>query len=201
MSRTIPMELISPHVHALSVAFPRIEVKVFRGAAHEIMDKLKKGEAELAVAGRLSEDWERLDSRRLFTERFTLVAHANHELARKNSVELADLSNSAERLLSRPHCPMTVQLIAVLREHSITDVPSHEVASVNDLIDLLKANLGIAVLPTSTPLPDELRAINAEGLELSRLVQLYTVAGRQRSSAASALINLLRAADWSRTLH
>jgi hypothetical protein len=36
---------------------------------------------------------------------------------------------------------------------------------------------------------------------LSRPVQLYTVAGRQRSSAASALVNLLRAADWSPTRH
>src|SRR5919109_5397973 len=201
MSRTIPMELISPHVHALSVAFPRVEVKIFRGAAQEITDKLKKGEADVAVAGRLSADWERLDTRPLFTERFTLVAHADHELARKNSVEVADLSIAAERLLSRSHCPMTVQLIAVLREHGITDVPSHEVASVSDLIDLLKANLGVAILPTSTELPDQLRAINVDGLELSRPVELYTVAGRQRSPAACALINLLRAADWSRTLH
>jgi DNA-binding transcriptional LysR family regulator len=199
ISRTISMELLSPHFHALTSAFPRVEVKVFRGAAHEIIDKFKKGEVELAVAGCLGEDWERFDARQLFTERFTLVAHGKHELARKNTVELADLS--AERLLSRPHCPMTVQLIAVFREHGIADVPSHEVASVNDLIDLLKANLGIGILPTATRLPDELRAINVDGLELSRSVQLYTVAGRPRSSAASALINLLRAADWSRAVH
>ena len=129
LSRTIPMELISPHVHALSAAFSRIEVKVCRGAGHEIMDKLKQGEAELAVAGRFSEEWDRLDARPLFTERFTLVAHRNHGLARKNFVDLGDFS--AERLLSRPHCPMTVQLIAVLREHGIGDIPSHEVASIH----------------------------------------------------------------------
>jgi DNA-binding transcriptional LysR family regulator len=199
ISRTIPMELLSPHFHALTAAFPRVEVKVFRGAGHEIMDKLKKGEVELAVAGSLGEDWERFDARPLFTERFTLVAHGNRGLARKNAVELADLS--AERLLSRPHCPMMVQLVAILRDHGIAGVPIHEVTSVHDLIDLLKANLGVGVLPTSTRLSDELRAINVDGLDLSRAVQLYTVAGRQRSSAGSALINLLRAADWSRTVH
>jgi hypothetical protein len=37
-----------------------------------------------------------------------------------------------------------------------------------------------------------------DGFEMDRTVFVYAVAGRQRSMAASTLIKMLRAADWSR---
>ena len=36
------------------------------------------------------------------------------------------------------------------------------------------------------------------GLELSRAVHLYGVAGRQRTAVAALVMKMLRAADWSR---
>jgi hypothetical protein len=35
------------------------------------------------------------------------------------------------------------------------------------------------------------------GIELRRTVYLYGVAGRQRTAVASAILKMLRAADWS----
>jgi len=37
-----------------------------------------------------------------------------------------------------------------------------------------------------------------DGVDLRRNVYLYGVAGRERTSVASAFLKLLRAADWSR---
>jgi len=39
---------------------------------------------------------------------------------------------------------------------------------------------------------------HANGVELRRTVYLYGVAGRQRTPMASAILKMLRAADWSR---
>jgi hypothetical protein len=40
-----------------------------------------------------------------------------------------------------------------------------------------------------------------EGFDLTRTVAIYGVAGRKRSPVATTLLNLLRAADWSRYVH
>ena len=41
---------------------------------------------------------------------------------------------------------------------------------------------------------------NVEGLDVQRTVRLYGVAGRERTAVASAVMRMLRGADWSRNL-
>ena len=56
----------------------------------------------------------------------------------------------------------------------------------------------MALMPRSAKAPDTLMRIAVERLELNRTIYLYGVAGRQRTPVASALLNMLRACDWSR---
>jgi DNA-binding transcriptional LysR family regulator len=193
LSRTLPIEILTPHITALTRAFPGIEAKFHRGPAHQILDMLKQGEVELAVAGALGEEWDRLDSWQLFIERFLLAASSANPLAQKDAVELADLAG--ERVISRLHCQQTAEFLALLRSHGIDKTASHEVSSMNDVIDLVRAGLGIAVLPV-TAVCDTVQSIAVEGLDLARPVYLHAVVGRQRSPAACGLIKLLRASDW-----
>lgn len=196
LSRSVPIETLSAHIGALTRAFPGVEAKFFRGPAHEIVEKLKQGDMELAVAGALGEEWERLDSWPLFVEQFGVVVNSGNALASRDGVRLADLGG--EHLVCRTHCKESKQLVAQLRSLGIEKTSRHEAVSMNDLIDLVRADLGIAVLPRSIRLPEEVRAIAVDELELSRQVCLYAVAGRQRSPAACGFIKLLRAADWRR---
>ena len=69
--------------------------------------------------------------------------------------------------------------------------------SENDLVTLLDAGLGYALVPQSSAPPGSVKFLELEGLDTTRTVQVYGVAGRQRSPAASTLIKMLRAADWS----
>jgi hypothetical protein len=43
-----------------------------------------------------------------------------------------------------------------------------------------------------------LKQVPVKGVELRRSIYLYAVAGRQRTAVASAVLKMLRAADWSR---
>jgi len=61
---------------------------------------------------------------------------------------------------------------------------------------LLKANLGVAIIPIGAVQTNELCRIPLEQLNLVRRVSVYTVAGRQRAIACATLFNMLRAADW-----
>jgi DNA-binding transcriptional LysR family regulator len=74
----------------------------------------------------------------------------------------------------------------------------HEVASPRDLIALVEAGFGFAVVPRSEPIPRTIAKMTVKGIELRRSVYLYGVAGRERTPVTSALFKLLRATDWSR---
>ena len=60
------------------------------------------------------------------------------------------------------------------------------------------SGLGVAFVPRTAPRPETLKHAPINGVELRRTVYLYGVAGRQRTPVASAILKMLRAADWSR---
>lgn len=171
-------------------------MKFVRGSGAEVGEALKKGDADLAIAGPLGEIWERFDSWALFTEPYDLVVGSQHRLAGRNAVRLADIKD--ERLLTRVFCEQADQLSALLRGQGSTGAVTHRIATESDVMGLLAANVGVAIVPRSVPLPPKLQRIHVHGLELMRTVSAYGVAGRPRSPVASALLKALRASDWAR---
>ena len=155
---------------------------------------LKKGDAELGIAAELGQDWDRLDTWPLFTEDFRLVVSRQHRLAERDSVELEDLR--AEQLLSRNYCEHAERLGASLREHGLDVDRSHEVSSERDLIELVEADIGVAVIPDTSPIPQTLKRTRVDGLDARRTIHLYGIAGRERTAVASAVMRMLRGADW-----
>jgi DNA-binding transcriptional LysR family regulator len=196
LSRTIDPSLITTHLAELGRLFNRLEVKLLRGTAAEIVERLKSGEAELAIAGDLGDGWERLDRWPLFSEEFGLVVGAGHRLAGRAGIEVEDLRQ--ERWLRRPYCEHADATAALIRSHAIDVDHGYELNSDRDLVALIEAGLGIAFGPRSIARAAALKHAPVNGVELRRTVYLYGVAGRQRTPAASAVLKMLRAADWSR---
>jgi DNA-binding transcriptional LysR family regulator len=174
--------------------FNRLEFRFLRGNAREVAEFLKKGEAELGIAAEISEEWERLDTWPLFTENFQLVVNRNHPLAAREKIDFGDLR--AEQLLSRNYCEHAARVNSSLREHGLDVDRCHEIASERDLIELLEAAIGVAVVPDTATLPPTLKRARVEGLDARRTVNLYGVAGRERTAVASAVMRMLRGADW-----
>lgn len=196
LSRTIGMDLIVAHLIELVRAMPGLELKIVRGTAAEISEALKKGDAEVAVAGGVGTQWDRLDAWALFTEASTLAVPIGHRLAGRNrAIDLSELSE--ERLLVRGYCEQAEDLGALLRARGISPCSLHRVESEADLATLIAAGLGVAIAPNSTALPEAASRLELAELHLTRTVAAYSVSGRQRSPAASMLLKLLRAADWS----
>ena len=117
-----------------------------------------------------------------------------HRLAERDSVELEDLR--AEQLLSRNYCEHAERLGASLREHGLNVDRGHEVSSERDLIELVEADIGVAIIPDTSPIPQTLKRTAVDGLDARRTVHLYGVAGRERTAVASAIMRMLRGADW-----
>lgn len=198
LSRTVGMQILVPYFSELVRALPGLELKFIRGDAAEIAQALRKGDADVAVAGPLGAEWDRLDSWVLFSEDASLIVPSRHRLAGSNSpVELAQLAG--DRLLLRSYCEQAGELDRLLAARGVATGVSHRVASEADLATLITAGLGVAIAPKSTALPEGAKRIDLADLDLKRTVFAYAVAGRSRSPAATMLLKLLRAADWTPT--
>jgi len=196
LSTAVDLALLVPDLTELMRAFDGLELRFLRGSRQQVVEFLKKGDAELAVAGPLGESWERLDAWPLFTERMCLAVSNQHPLAKRDAVEPDDLAN--ERLLLRTYCEVAGEFEDFLKSRQLHTVVSHKIVSDRDLVTLIEGNLGVGMIPESTPRSECIRLIETTGLDLRRTIYLYGVAGRQRSPAASALFRLMRAGDWSR---
>jgi len=194
LSRSIDLSQFIPHLNELKQHFSQLELKFVRGTGTEVAEILKKGQADLAIAAAMGDAWDRLDSWPLFTENFQLVVNRRHPLASRDTIDVGDLR--AEQLLSRHYCEHSGRVNASLREHGLDVERSHEIFSERDLIELLEADIGIAVVPDTSTIPPTLKRATVEGFDARRTVHLYGVAGRERTAVASAVMRMLRGADW-----
>ncbi len=195
LSLSINIAIALPSLTELSRSSPGLELKFLRGAAAETHEALEKGAVDLAVAGPLRADWERLEHWTLFTERFMLAMNEDHRFANRDKVGVAELKG--ENIVRRAHCECVGELDSLLAELGLANAQRHEAHSEGDVAALLTAKVGVAIVPLSAPLPANVRRVDLEGLDHRRSVAVYAVAGRPRSPAAGALLKMLRASDWS----
>lgn len=195
LSTTINIALLITFLTELVRVLPGLELRFHRGSNAEIAELLKKGEAEVAVAGPLNEAWDRLDSWPLFKEPYCLTVGTEHRLAPSvEPVTPAELRN--ERLICRKNCDNLQDLMDFLAQSGGLPNLKHDFFSEQDMTSFLHAGLGVALMPQSSAVSSQTKALNLQGLDLQREVYVYGVAGRQRSTAAATLIKMLRAADW-----
>lgn len=194
VSRAVALSPFAATLRELSRALPGLRLKLSRGSSGEVAESLKAGSVELAIAGPLAEAWSRLDAFPLFEEPFDLVVSETHRLAARDTIGFKELAS--ETLLVNTGCEMAEQLSARLAANGILDDAAHQAATQEDLLTLVKANVGVAVIPGGVEMSG-LRRIKLRELNLARVVSAYVVAGRRRSVACATLLNMLRSADWS----
>jgi DNA-binding transcriptional LysR family regulator len=192
ISQTVALKPFIPALRELSRAFPGLQLKLSRGSGSEVVEYLKSGAAELGIAGPLSETWSRLDTFSLFEEPFDLFVGRTHRLAGRNGVDFKDLASEA--LLLNTGLEMVEELKTYLEANGI--LVTHQVETQQDLLVLLKENLGVAIIPVERTEMNGLCRLALTQLNLVRRVSVYTVAGRPRAIPCATLLSMLRAADW-----
>lgn len=148
----------------------------------------------------MSESWDRLETWSMFTEAFDLVVGADHPLAAQAGLELNIDLIRKERFLVHGGIDAPEYEIGGLEATGINLENAHEVDSDRDLEALIIADFGVAIIPASALQSAKVRHLTCSAIDLRRTVAIYSVAGRARSREASALLNLVRSADWSRRL-
>jgi DNA-binding transcriptional LysR family regulator len=199
VSWSLDIDLLLAPLNELVKAFPTLQLRLRRGTAADIAGMLKNGEVELAIGGPL-EQWDRLDAWPMFTESFGIIVGAAHKLAEHDLPELDIALIKEERLLRFAQSDPSDWDSERLASAGIDCDNIHEVNCSRDLEKLIAGGFGVAILPASTIRSRNIRHIRCAAIGIERTVAIYSVAGRQRSREASALLNLLRAADWEEKL-
>jgi DNA-binding transcriptional LysR family regulator len=199
LSATIEIRILLPALHELARAMPGLKLHLVRRPAKEAMQQLEEGETELCVTAIGEVTWERIDQWPLFTEDFVLFAGVTHPLGGKGAVELSDLKG--QQIITRPYCEHAGRFSELLEERQIPVDGYHELSDQSDLGATVGEGLGVGIAPRSMQVPERVVAVPLKDAEMQRTVSLFAVSGRRYSPAASGLIRLLRAADWSERGH
>jgi len=195
LSHTIGVKAFEPMLQELSRVFPGLQLRLLRGSRSEVVEHLKSGAVELAIAGPLGETWPRLDAFPLFDQRCEVGAGPGHRLATKDCVEFEDLTS--ETLVIDTSCELTEEFRARLKANGILDPATHYVTRREDQLALLKANLGVAIVTVAAAEMHGLSHVPLKQLDLRLTVSAYTVAGRRRGNACATFLSMLCAADWT----
>lgn len=195
LSHSVELDLLIPHIKELKRLFAHLQLRLLRGSAAEVLELLKKGEVELAIASDLEEQWERLDRWPLFSESLQLVVGSQHDLASRSAVDMADLRE--ETILRSSLCDRAQEITTLLHTNNPDAADSHEINLQHDIISMVDAGLGVAIVPGSASTSNTRVRLKINGIDSRRTVYVYGVAGRQRSAVASAVLTMIRAADWS----
>ena len=192
VSRTFELDLLAGPFGEIHRNFPGLQLKIRRGPGAAICELLKNGEVDMAIAGPLGEQWDRLDAWPMFTESFDIVGAADpveltvEVFGQRRFLDLTGMDDA-----DCPRCELAAAGVSVDGAHMLD--------SLRDLEALAVAGLGAAVVPSSTLRKSRLGRARFP-IDAERTVTVYAVAGRQRSKEAAALLNLLRATDWDAKL-
>lgn len=195
LAQSVNLETFLSSISELFRGFPGLQLRIFHASCDSVLKRLIEGEFDLAIAGATDSASERLDRWPLFTEGFDVQVHMDHSLSRMNAIEIEDLKK--EPLFALAGCENRSSVTNWFDERGAPLNVAHEFDSHHDLNALLQPDAGAAIVPESAPAPSRLRRAKLKGFTLTRTVYVYAPAGRLRSPPSTALLNLLRSADFS----
>jgi len=195
VSHSVNLETVMAPIAEVFRTLPGLQLRLHHGDGGEVVEALKQGDADVAVAGPLGEAWDRLEHWALFDEPFELAVRDDHPLAMDNEVTLDKLK--AYPIFCQAGCEMHETATRMFEARGFTGSNVHEVETLHDLMVVLGNGLGVAILPRSAPRLDGARRMPIADFPLARSVSVYAVAGRRREIAASAFLNLLRSSAYA----
>ena len=135
-----------PHVvRQLRRALPRLELRLYGYQTGPLLGKLRDGELDLGILA-LPAAADGLATAELFDEPFTLAVPANHPLAARDRVRVADLEGETLLLLEDGHC-LRDQALEVCSRIHLGDEQDYRATSLETLRQMVAAGHGVTLLP------------------------------------------------------
>ena len=176
---------------------PAVRFELFQGASLAIAEHLYSGQADLAITSprpdRMPCSW-----RVLYVERLSLAVPADHRLAGRARVRLAEVADETFIALGADYGlrQLTDQLWA---ESGITPAISFEAMEIPAMEGLVAAGFGVAVVPVPRPGRGDPAVVYLPiaGTKVKREIGMAWVAGRTLPPAVERFAAFVTASDTS----
>ena len=185
--------LLPPVLAEMKVAYPEIDVVFLDDNMRGILQKMDKGECDIAIVSEATE--KKLNvSIPLLDDVFRVVCRSDHPLASKHKISGKEIS-SHELVLLRRGSGLRDLVETEFEKKSIPINVVHETTQVLTLLGLVEANLGLTILP-SMLCPDPSRGaftvLPLDKPRVQRRLGLIFASGREPTAAARLLAKVIQ---------
>jgi len=181
-----------PHVIPnIRERFPQLELLLVEEKSDELLARLREGKLDAALLA-LPLDDDQLHAEFLFEEPFLLAVSGQHPLARRQHLDVQELSSQKLLLLEDGHC-LRDPALAVCRLFGANEKSEFRATSLETLRQMVAADVGITLLPPLSVKPPVPRSENIRLLDFSgddRPSRRIAMAWR-RSSAMTGFLEQL----------
>jgi LysR family transcriptional regulator, carnitine catabolism transcriptional activator len=190
---SLAAELLPLTIHEFRQRYPGIMVEIRDVVAESVVESVRREDVDFGVGTRMRMDRE-ITGSPLLEDRLCAFAPLGHLLARRDSVNLRDLVQHPLILTARDSSVRDI-LDRALRSEKLLLLPAFEVNYMSTAIGLVRAGLGIAVLPEAAVGAEKVREVRRLLISrpsLSRRIEIIRRKDRSLSSAAGKMIEILR---------
>jgi DNA-binding transcriptional LysR family regulator len=191
---TIGPQLVTDLIIRFRTAHPEVEVVVLDGGAPDMIERLEKGELEIAIVGVPEELPESLHQLPIFEENFVILLPPNHRLCAKNPIRAADLHD--EPYVSRSNCEVFAPVRADLNGRGVFMRQVFSSPRDDWVQGMIKAGLGLGFFPEFAVTDSDLVVRPLIEPSYSRTLYVATVRGRPHSPAVGAFVQEARRYPW-----
>lgn len=175
---------------AFHLEHPGVELMVHEAGSQELVDRLGKGEMDLAVVI-LPVDQPGVQSTALLEEELVLAVDRAHPLAGRRTVRVSELED-VPLVMFKDGYDLREATLQACREAGFAPVMAMQGLEMDGALALAAAGMGAAVVPGSVVAPSgPLRAVRFRGGSLKRTVGLASRRDRPLSPAASTFVDAL----------
>jgi DNA-binding transcriptional LysR family regulator len=187
---SLTTNLLPPVLARFHEDHPGVELTVHEAGSQELVDRLGKGEMDLAVVI-LPVDRSWVESQPLMREDLVLAVDRNHRLAGRRTVRVADLEEVPLVMFKDGYDLREATLLAC-RQAGFTPMMAMQGLEMDGALALVEAGVAAAVVPESVVgRSSPLVAIPFRGAALRRTVGLASRRDRPLSPSASAFVAAL----------
>jgi LysR family hydrogen peroxide-inducible transcriptional activator len=192
---TVAPFLLPAAIRALTETFPAVDLHVREDLTERLLDALEAGEIDLAVTS-TPITREGLGVLVIGRDPFTVAVAANHPLAGRDSISLAELVSPPTILLDELHC-LGRQVGEVCRAMRTNCRVVCQASQLDSLLRMVGLGLGVALVPemaTHDAPKDEVRFVPIEEPFASREIAVVQRGDRPVSHLAQEFVRRLAAA-------
>ncbi|MCJ7841513.1 LysR family transcriptional regulator [Lederbergia sp. NSJ-179] len=141
--------LLPSVVSAFRKEYPDVNFQLHQGSYHYLIDRVIRGDIDMALLGPIPKEEPRVKSEILFLENLVALLPANHTLAKKQSIALADLRHDAF-ILSPQGYILRDLVVNACKQHGFEPQVGFEGMDIDAIKGLVSAGLGVTLLPEIT---------------------------------------------------